>query len=115
MWFVFGYERLIISDKQIIASKSNKIFTIQKKYQLSEIKRASIRKKMFETNRFIDVQRERIREKQKALFFWINMGKIELQFNYYTKTVLNGISDIEAEKVVIRIDEAINNLKIESN
>ena len=37
------------------------------------------------------------------------MGKIELQFNYYTKTILNGISDIEAKKIVIRIKEAIKN------
>jgi hypothetical protein len=57
------------------------------------------------------VQRERIREKQKD-FLWYKMGRIELHFKYRTKTILNGISDNNAKRILKRVNEAIINSKI---
>jgi len=115
MWFIFGYEKLIITDDLLISTKSNKLFNIKRKYKLKNIQSANLINKTYKPQSFSEKRVERIKEKQKALFFWTYMGKIELKLKYFTKTILNGISDNEAKEIVILINDAIKKQKNKSN
>ncbi|WP_156026799.1 hypothetical protein [Sporocytophaga myxococcoides] len=97
MWFVFGFERVIIKEQTIELVKSNRIFTRSTKLAISDIKSIEIVEKKFNSDKWIDFRRERITEKQRAFPFWIGMGQLKVTYkNGKNNTFFNGLSISEA-------------------
>jgi len=63
---------------------------------------------VYKSDKLINVQRERIREKLKAMLFWYKMGRIKINYARGKVTILNGLTDIETEKIRNKIVKRIN-------
>ncbi len=111
MWLTFGYEKVIINNQSIELLKSNRIFTKRKTYPISEVKSIRVIEKRFKSDKWIDAQRERIREKQRAFPFWIRMGQLKLITKNVEVTFFNGLSNTESQLMKEKIENEIKKLK----
>ena len=111
MWLVFGYEQVIINKQSIELLKSNRIFTKRKIYLISDVKSIGVIEKKFKSDKWIDVQRERIREKQRAFPFWIRMGQLKLITKNSEVTFFNGLSNKETQLMKEKIGNEIEKRK----
>ncbi len=111
MWLILGYEKLIIKDQTIELLKSNRIFTKRNSISISAIRTIEVVEKRFNSDKWIDVQRERIREKQRAFPIWIKMGQLILITENGDKTFFNGLSKEEAPIIKDKILKEIEKRK----
>ncbi len=107
MWLMFGYEKIIIDNETVELIKSNRIITKKKTIKLSEIKSIKVSEKIFNSNKLIDVIRERLLEKIRAFPFWIRMGQLKFQLQYKEITFFNGLSYSEIPIMKGKIEKAI--------
>jgi len=112
MWLIVGYEKVIIHEQTIELIKSNRIFTKRKCFLISDIKSIEIVGKKYKSDKWIDVKRERIREKQRAFPFWIRMGKLKLVTKNENITFFNGLSDVNVRIVKDQIVREIEKRKL---
>lgn len=91
MWFAFGTETIVFYPDAFEVIKSNKLFSVKKRYLVSDVRNLRIRERMYSIN-----WGERIREKRKAFPFWIRMGRIHFDLPDRSVTILNGLPDDEA-------------------
>lgn len=110
LWLLIGKEKMLIEINSIVITKTNKLLTLSKTYEINKITKIKKREKQYESDSFLDVRRERIKEKQRAFPFWINMGRISFSYKTNGITVFSGLKDSELEIVYKLITE-----KIESN
>ncbi len=111
MWLIFGYEKVIIYNQNIELLKSNRIVTKRNTYPISDIESVEAIEKKFKTDKWIDVQRERIREKQRAFPFWIRMGQLKLITKNGEVTFFNGLSIKETQPMKEKIEKEIEKRK----
>lgn len=111
MWLIFGYEKIIINNQSIELLKSNRIITKRKVYTISEVKSIELIEKRFKSDKWIDVQRERIREKQRAFPCWIKMGQLKLSTKNGDVTFFNGLSNTETQLMKEKIENEIEKRK----
>lgn len=111
MWLIFGYEKIIINNQSIELLKSNRILTIRKAYPISDVKSIEIVEKRFKSAKWIDVQRERIREKQRAFPFWIRMGQLKLMTKNGEVTFFNGLTNNDSKLMKEKIENEIEKRK----
>lgn len=111
MWLILGYEKIILNKQSIELLKSNRVFTKRKTYSISDVKSIEISEKKFKTNKLIDVQREQIREKQRAFPFWIKMGQLKLITKNGEVTFFNGLSNVDIQLMKAKIEEEIEKRK----
>jgi energy-coupling factor transporter transmembrane protein EcfT len=103
MWFIFGYEKIIIMDDQLEIIKSNRIFSRSQKYNLCEIKSVEIRKKKSRSIERIQY----IKEMRNAMLIWRNMGQIILKTDNSESTILNGLHENEIVKMKLLLEKEI--------
>jgi hypothetical protein len=112
MWLICGFERVIIKEQTIELVKSNRLFTKSTCFAISDIKSIEIVEKKFNSDSWIDILRERIRERQRAFPFWIRMGQLKVIYkNGRTKTFFNGLSISDAPIMKDRILKGIEKRK----
>ncbi|WP_367768757.1 hypothetical protein AB3G33_09805 [Flavobacterium sp. WC2421] len=99
LWLYKGKEILSIENDLIEYIRTNGIITIRKKYEIQKIKNITTKEKKFKSDSFIDTKRELIKEMQRAFPFWINMGKINFQYQEKNINILNGINNSEMSEV----------------
>lgn len=115
MWLIFGYEKVIFNKQSIELIKSNRILTKRKTYPISHIKSIEVIEKRFNTDKWIDIQREQIREKQRAFPFWIKMGRLKLITKNGEVTFFNGLSNMDIQPMKTRIKDEIEKRKHNNN
>lgn len=56
---------------------------------------------------FIDRKMQSLKEKQGAVFFWNNMGRLTFKLTKSYKTFFNGMPDKDADEVIRILNKAI--------
>jgi uncharacterized membrane protein len=103
LWLLKGKETLIFDKENVTYIKTNGIIKLSKIFEKKNINNLKPIEKTFKSDSFLDTQREKIRELQRAFPFWIRMGKIVFVYKGNSKTVFNGLSNakmIEVSKII---------------
>ena len=111
MWLIFGYEKVIINRHNIELLKSNKVVSTKKTFSIADIVSIEVVEKKLRSDKWIDVQRERIREKHKAFPFWLKMGQLKLVTRNGEVTFFNGLSILEMQPMKEEIEKEIKKRK----
>lgn len=107
MWFAFGYEKAIIKDQTIELIKSNRIFSKSKCFLISDIQSIEVQEKKYKSYKWIDAQRNRMREFQRAFPFWIRMGQLNLVTKEGKYSFFNGLSNWRINEMKNKIEKQI--------
>ena len=98
LWLLIGTEKIILRKDTLELTKSNRIITFKKSYELKEIKNITVVDKKYKSESFLDTKREKIREKQRLPFWW-KMGKILFEYKGKKTNILNGLNNSEMSEV----------------
>jgi hypothetical protein len=107
LWLLKGKETLIFEEENVKYIKTNGIITFSKIFEKKDIKNLKPIVKTYLSDSFLDVQREKIRELQRAFPFWIRMGKIVFVYKGNSKTIFNGLNNAEMIEVSKIINEKL--------
>ena len=111
LWLIAGNEKMHIYRDSILITKTNKLITLKKTYEINKIIKITKREKQYKSESFLDERRERIKEKQRAFPFWQNMGRISFSYKTNGITIFSGLDDSELEIVYKLLKEKVE-LKI---
>ncbi len=115
VWLIFGKEEIRIDDKYLIEIKSNRIFSIKRKFELNKIKDIRINENRIEKSGFVEIYVSKIKEVRKAFPFWYNMSSIKFECNNRTISVLSGLNVREVNNTIELIRERCLQSKVKIN
>ena len=113
-WFLYGTEILVIGDNQVTLIRANRIINIKKNFTRKNFVIARKNYRFLEQNEpknWIEQRIENIREKQRIILFWLEMGKIDIITKNKDFSIFNGLTVNEIDKVIATINSALQSEK----
>lgn len=109
-WFLFGKETIIIGNNLVTIIKTNRILNIKKNFNRKNFVVAKKNYRFLDQNlpkNWMEQRIEKIREKQRIIPFWYEMGKIDIITKNKDFSIFNGLPLIEIDMITKEINDAL--------